>query len=92
MRLAAFLLLATAAFPQRHVTQGRAQTITENLYKCPQTVNNHRIAAVEYTDEEVGVTNLPAYTKFPNHFQGARWIWSANLVFDNLVLIRKTVP
>jgi hypothetical protein len=49
-------------------------------------------AAVEYTDEEVGVTNLPAYTKFPNHFQGARWIWSSNLVFDNLVFIRKTVP
>lgn len=46
MRLAAFLLLAAAVFPQRHVTQGRAQTITENQYKCPETVNNHRIATV----------------------------------------------
>ena len=47
--------------------------------------------AFEYTDEEVGVTNLRAYTNFPELFQGARWIWSFNLVFDNLVLARKTV-
>jgi hypothetical protein len=24
-------------------------------------------------------------------FEGARWIWSLNLVFDNLVIMRKTV-
>lgn len=48
--------------------------------------------AVEYTDEEVGVTNLPAYTRYPAQFQNARWIWSSNLVFDNVVIVRKTVP
>ncbi len=48
-------------------------------------------AAYEYTSEEVGVTNLPAYTRYPKLFQGARWIWSANLVFDNVVIARKTV-
>lgn len=47
--------------------------------------------AFEYTDEDVGVTNLRAYTSFPELFSGARWIWSFNLVLDNLVLARKTV-
>lgn len=47
--------------------------------------------AYEFTDEDVGVTNLPAYTRFPELFEGSRWIWSLNLVFDNLVLARKTV-
>ncbi len=47
--------------------------------------------AFEYTDEEVGVTTLFAYTNFPELFAGARWIWSFNLVFDNVVVARKTV-
>ncbi|MCC7187002.1 MAG: hypothetical protein IT185_12210 [Acidobacteria bacterium] len=47
--------------------------------------------AYEYTDEDVGVTNLKAYTNFPDLFDGSRWIWSINLVFDNLVIARKTV-
>ena len=47
--------------------------------------------AYEYTDEDIGVTTLKAYTNFPELFEGARWIWSLNLVFDNLVLARKTV-
>lgn len=46
--------------------------------------------AFEYTDEEVGVTNLPAYTRYPELLKGARWIWSGNLVFDNAVIARKT--
>jgi hypothetical protein len=37
------------------------------------------------------VTSLRAYTHFPDLFKGARWIWSFNLVFDNLVIARKTV-
>ena len=47
--------------------------------------------AYEYTDEEVGVTTLTAYTRFPEAFDGARWIWTSNLVFDNMVIARKTV-
>jgi hypothetical protein len=47
--------------------------------------------AFEYTDQDVGVTTLFAYTNFPELFRGARWIWSFNLVFDNLVIARKTV-
>jgi hypothetical protein len=49
-------------------------------------------AAYEYTDADIGVTSLPAYTRYPELFAGARWIWSINLVLDNLVLARKTVP
>src|SRR5262245_5010620 len=47
--------------------------------------------AWEYTDDDVGVDNLPAYTRFPELFAGARWIWTINLVFDNVVIARKTV-
>lgn len=47
--------------------------------------------AWEYTDEDVGVTNYPAYTRYPELFEGARWIWSQNLVLDNVVIARKTV-
>jgi hypothetical protein len=47
--------------------------------------------AWEYTDDDVGVDNLPAYTRFPEYFAGARWIWTINLVFDNVVIARKTV-
>jgi hypothetical protein len=47
--------------------------------------------AWEYTDVEIGVTNLPAYTRYPELFEGARWIWTQNLVLDNVVIARKTV-
>jgi len=47
--------------------------------------------AFEFTDQDVGVEHIPAYTRYPEAFAGARWIWSYNLVFDNLVLARKTV-
>ena len=47
--------------------------------------------AFEFTNEDVGVDHVPAYTRYPEAFAGARWIWSNNLVFDNLVLARKTV-
>lgn len=47
--------------------------------------------AWEFTDQEIGVTNFPAYTRYPELFEGARWIWSQNLVLDNVVIARKTV-
>jgi hypothetical protein len=37
------------------------------------------------------VTTLTAYTRYPDAFDGARWIWTVNLVHDNVVLARKTV-
>lgn len=47
--------------------------------------------AYEYTDREIGVTTLTAYTRYPEFFEGARWIWSSNLVYDNVVIARKVV-
>lgn len=47
--------------------------------------------AWEYTDEDIGVNALPAYTRYPEIFSGARWIWTQNLVFDNVVIARKTI-
>lgn len=49
-------------------------------------------SASEFTDAQVGISPaLISYTQFPEAFVGAQWIWSSNLVFDNLVLLRKTV-
>lgn len=48
--------------------------------------------AFEYTDDDVGVNGMTGYTRYPELFAGARWIWSSNLVFDNLVIARKTAP
>ena len=51
----------------------------------------HWPRAWEFTDQEIGVTNLPAYTRYPELFSGARWIWSQNLVLDNVVIALKVV-
>ncbi len=48
--------------------------------------------AYEYTDAEIGISPaLISYSRFPEAFAGARWIWSSNLVYDNVVLVRKRV-
>lgn len=47
--------------------------------------------AYEYTDTDVGTRALPGYARYPELFAGSRWIWSLNLVFDNVVIARRTV-
>jgi len=47
--------------------------------------------AYEYTDDDVGVRSLTGYWRYPEAFLKARWIWTISLVFDNVVLARKTV-
>jgi hypothetical protein len=47
--------------------------------------------AFEYTDDDIGVTTLTGYLRYPEALAGARWIWTVNLVFDNLVIARRTV-
>jgi len=37
------------------------------------------------------VTTLTAYTRYPELFAGARWIWTQNLVYDDVVIARKVV-
>lgn len=60
-------------------------------WQSPQFNDAFWPRAYEYTDTDIGVRNLPAYTKYPELFEGSRWIWSLNLVFDNVVIMRKTV-
>ena len=38
-----------------------------------------------------GAAPYAAVASYPELFQGARWIWSQNLVLDNLIIARKTV-
>lgn len=56
---------APAAAPvMRHVTQGRAKTVIENLHRC---ASNHRISAVGTITATHGtVVTVPAQTAFQN--------------------------
>lgn len=51
--------------------------------------------ATVFTNETVGVGNKPAYTHFTDLFDDpkadAKFIWSSNLVLDNVVLLRRVV-
>jgi len=52
-------------------------------------------AATTFTNDTVGVNNKRSYTNFTDLFDAkgadAQFIWSSNLVLDNLVLLRTTV-
>jgi len=52
-------------------------------------------AAITYSNETVGVNNKKAFTNFVDVFDmpgaDAQFIWSSNLVLDNLVLLRTTL-
>ncbi len=51
--------------------------------------------AVAFSNDTVGVDNKPGYTNFTELFDApdadATFIWSSNLVLDNLVLMRSTI-
>jgi len=49
-------------------------------------------AAFEFTLAQMGAERLKAYTNFRDAFGDAKVIWSNNLVFDNVVLVRKVQP
>jgi hypothetical protein len=52
--------------------------------------------ANEYSNEIVGINNKPAYTNFTDLFDNTamdgQFIWSTNLVLDNEVVVRYTLP
>ncbi len=52
-------------------------------------------AATPYTNAVIGVNNKPSYTNFTDVFDDgsndAEFIWSTDVVLDNLVLVRYTV-
>ena len=60
-------------------------------WQSPRFNDMHWPRAWEFTDQEIGVNNLPGYTRYPELFSGARWIWTQNLVLDNVVIARKVV-
>lgn len=53
-------------------------------------------SATAFTNAEIGVNNKPAYTNFTDIFDDpvsdARFIWSSNVILDNEVIVRYTVP
>ena len=63
-------------------------------WTAPQFVDAGWPNAMTFTNDTVGVDNKPAYTNFKAVFDDpaadAAFIWSSNLVLDNLVLMRKT--
>lgn len=60
-----------------------------------QTSQEYRTwpAATTYSEDEIGVNNKKAYMNFREKFgaAGASFIWSDNVVLDNLVLLRHRV-
>ena len=56
----------------RHVTQGRAQTVIDNLFRCTVKVSNHRISAVgRITATDGTVLTVPAETAYQKGTRGA---------------------
>jgi hypothetical protein len=45
-------------------------------------------SATTFTEAQVGVK--PAYSNFTSSFSGSQFIWSSNLILDNLVVLRST--
>jgi hypothetical protein len=60
-------------------------------YASPAFNDSNWPNAFEYTEIDVGVENMFGYALFRDLYKGARWIWTANLVFDNVIIARKTV-
>ncbi len=57
---------------ERSVTQGRAQTVIPNLFRCTEKVVNHRISAVgTITSTDGKVWTVPAETAFQTGAKGA---------------------
>lgn len=52
-------------------------------------------SATTYTNNDIGVDNKPSYSNFTDVFDAtgndAQFIWSTNVILDNLVLVRKTI-
>lgn len=65
-------------------------------WTLPSFIDSVLPLAYTYTNATVGVNNKPAYTNFTSIFDDpaddAQFIWSSNLILDNEVLVRYTVP
>ena len=72
-----------------------AHWVTPKNWAQPSFDDSSWPNAVTYTNDTVGVDNKKSYTNFVDLFDAkdadAEFIWSSNLVLDNLVLLRTTV-
>jgi hypothetical protein len=68
---------------------------TPGNWASPEFDDSAWPAATTFTNRTVGVNNKKSYTNFTDLFDAkdadAQFIWSSNLVLDNLVLLRTTV-
>lgn len=66
-----------------------------NNWMMPNFDDNSWPSAVTFTNDTVGVNNKKSYTNFTDIFDAkgadAQFIWSSNLVLDNVVLLRTTI-
>jgi hypothetical protein len=69
-------------------------TVPSDWYSTTYDDSSWQTATV-FTNSVVGVDNKPAYTNFTDIFDSssndASFIWSSNLLLDNLVLLRKKI-
>lgn len=62
-----------------------------NCWIQPTFDDSPQPRAFEYTDQDVGIMGLPGYYHSPEAFAGSSQIWIRTLIFDNTILLRKTV-
>lgn len=72
-----------------------AHWLVPNSWFAPDFDDSHWPLATVFSNDTVGVDNKPAFMNFRDVFDNpaadAQFIWSSNLVLDNLVLMRRTV-
>lgn len=85
---------STSAFDDPSVTSAAHWKIPEQ-WAQPDFDDTGWPQATTFTNDTVGVKNKKSYTNFTDIFDApdadAQFIWSSNLILDNLVLLRKTV-
>lgn len=72
-----------------------AHWMVPSNWMMPDFDASHWPSATTFTNDTVGVDNKKSYTNFTDVFDtkgaDAQFIWSGNLVLDNLVLLRKRI-
>jgi hypothetical protein len=83
------------AYPEAPDNAACAERCYAIHYPIPQDWSAQRFddapwpSAVEFTHAQMGAERLKAYANVREAFEGAKVIWSNNLVLDNVVLVRK---
>jgi hypothetical protein len=62
-----------------------------SAWNTPAFDDSHWPNATVFSSATVGVGGILAFTNFPTLWASSSFIWSSNLILDNLVLVRHTV-